>query len=269
VPANVKEALTMAMTLREKLKIIDNWLIFRRRTYAVPGHFDIFDNGKYEVMTPIDDAKGYREVFNIRLENLSDDELQQTVKEIRGITGHDSEDFVHIEWPFACSERIHLAIRGEIPMHPMMDELVFGIMMPEDAPACPEITRLTLKRVATREDFAIWCRVLYNDEMIWVYDEEKHFHLVESGEMICLLAFVGEKLVATPCILNEKGAAAFEHGEVLAKYQNSEVLIAIYQHAIRQAFEAGVNFVIGYTHPKFAPDSYAVFKKLGFLAVTS
>ncbi|MDR0474075.1 MAG: hypothetical protein LBH43_10445, partial [Treponema sp.] len=74
------------MTLKEKLLIIDEWLILRRRVYGIQGHFNNIDNGRYEIMSPIGDAKGICEIFNIRLEDLSNDELEKTINEIKNYT---------------------------------------------------------------------------------------------------------------------------------------------------------------------------------------
>ncbi|MDR0456893.1 MAG: hypothetical protein LBH20_09470, partial [Treponema sp.] len=149
------------MTLKEKLLIIDEWLILRRRVYGIPGHFSNVDKGRYEIMSPIGDAKGLREIFNIRLEDLPHDELEKTIKEIKKYASDD----LHIEWPFACSDRLHLAIRGKVPVHPEMDGLVFGIMKPDQMPCYPENT-IEIKKAETQKEFALWCNI--NPRGIWV-----------------------------------------------------------------------------------------------------
>jgi hypothetical protein len=250
------------MTLKEKLLIIDEWLILRRRVYGIPGHFNNVDKGRYEIMSPIGDAKGLHEIFNIRLEDLPHDELEKTIKEIKNY----ASDNLHIEWPFACSDRLHLAIRGKVPVHPEMDGLVFGIMKPDQMPCYPENT-IEIKKVETQKEFALWCNI--NPRDIWVYDENKHFHLVEEGKMNCFIAFVEGKHAAVSLILNYNGVTALDYSFVLPEYKQKEIEAALNQYSIKSAFEMGSSFVIGYAHPAWHPDSYEMFKKLGFSLVTS
>ena len=166
------------MKLDDKLQIIDRWLTYRRRVYAVPGHFAVSDNGIYEIMTPIGDAKGIPEVFNIRLEGLCDNELQKTVDMIKH--SYPDGDF-HIQWPYGCSDRVHIAIRGEVPKYPM-DDFVFGIMKPEDMPSYPPLPDyIEIKKVANKEDFGVWCDPVFQE--FWFFDINKHYHLVEEGKI--------------------------------------------------------------------------------------
>ena len=134
-------------------------------------------------------------------------------------------------------------------------------------PGSPDVQKIEIKKVVTRNDFALWCNM--NSNEFWGFDEQKHFHLITEGKMICMLAFTGGECVATSQILNDGGAAAFEFGYALPEYRQKGIDIALYQYTIRHAFESGVRFVLGWAHPAFTPLTYNIFKSLGFKAVAS
>jgi len=252
------------MDLNEKLAIIDRWLIFRRRVYAVDGHFSIIDNGKYEIMTPIGNAKGIPEIFNIRLEDLSDSDLQRTVQEIK--SNYPDGDF-HIQWPYGCSDRVHIAINGEIPTHPMKD-IVFGIMKPEDMPCYPAApNHIEIRKVVSKEDFALWCAPSFQD--FWFFDQHKHFHLIKEDKIICFIAFIDGKHIATSMVTNNDGEAALDRITILPEYRHEGIDTSLCQHSIKYAFDIGVGCIVGYGFPELYPDEYRLFQELNFPVVSS
>ena len=252
------------MKLDDKLQIIDRWLTYRRRVYALPGHFNISDNGIYEIMTPIGDAKGIPEVFNIRLEGLCDNELQKTVDKIKH--SYPDGDY-HIQWPYGCSDRVHVAIRGEVPKYPM-DDFVFGIMKPEDMPCYPPLPDfINIKSVVDKEDFNLWCDPLFQE--FWFFDKDKHYHLIEEGKIICFIAYMDGKHIANNMLTVNNNEAALDSYKILPEYRNKGIEAALCQHTIQYAFNNGAKCVVGYGFPEFYPDEYRIFTELGFPVVST
>ena len=248
------------MTLKEKLTIIDEWLIFRRRLIADTKLMNLVDNGIYEHMFPAEGSNGPSEFFNIRLENLSDDELHKTIKAIKALD-------IHTEWPMACSERVNMAVYGEIPVYPLK-EFALGIMMPEDMPCYSDTTHdLIIRRVTTKSDFALWCDINRFD--FGSFEADGHFHIVEEGKFNCFLGFVGDKHVAISAIVNDKGAAALDFVHVLPEYRKRGFATALSQYSIKWAFEHRVKFLVGWGHPTFSPGSSRLFNKLRFPIISS
>ena len=123
------------MTYKEKSVILDNWLNFMRRTYAGDGHCKIEDNGRYETMTPTGSAKGIPEIYNLRLEDLAEDDLCEMIQELKNKSSE-----CHICPTGMLSARVEKAVHGSNLVHPNDDEIC-GIMMPEDMPEYPNIPK--------------------------------------------------------------------------------------------------------------------------------
>jgi len=251
------------MTQKEKLEAIDSWLITRRRIIAGADHMRIVDNGKYERMEPIGDVKGPQEIFNIRLENLPDDELYSTIEEIKSCG-------LHAEWPNICSDRVCLAVHGKTPYY-TFDGKEAGIMLREDMPNYPKNSiDITIKRVVTQDEFAVWCDFHKddpNDPHKWIFYADGHMHFVKEGKLVCFVAYVDGKPAAVSALINDKGAGALEYFKTSPEYRKKEILLPFYKHAIKYAFENGMRFVIGYRYMDWDVDTsngYSLYDELGF-----
>jgi len=256
------------MTTNEKHIAIDEWLNFRRRIYVGKGHYRLENNGVYETMTPIGNAKGVPEVFNMRLESLPDDKLHSVIQEIKA-----KDRTHHICWTGIRSDRVHRAIFGEEYTPPTDDDLsgdVVGFMTPEDMPCYPDApTDIVIMNVATWHDFALWCDTYHDD--FWLFTCEGHYPLVEEGKFICFLAFIDGKPVARTSILNDNSAAALDFDGILPEYRNKGIDIALSQHAIKHAFENGMKFIVSCAQPEGNPNHYDYLRMvaLGFPIVPS
>jgi len=248
------------MTLKEKLEIIDRWLIARRRIIAGADHMRIIDNGKYELMEPIGDVKGPREIFNIRLEGLSDDDLRNAVNEIKG-------HGLHAEWPNICSDKVCMAIHGKIPYHTFAEN-VAGIMTRQDMPDYPEAPAgITIKHVSTKDEFATWCGFFKDDPHGWIFYANGHMHFVEGGKLVCFIAYGEDNPAAAAAIIDDEGAGALEYFKMTPEYRQKEIALAICRHSIRHAFKNGMRFVVGYRYYDWELDSqdgYSLYDELKF-----
>ncbi|MCL2007928.1 MAG: GNAT family N-acetyltransferase [Treponema sp.] len=248
------------MTLKEKLTIIDEWLIFRRRLIADTKLMNLVDNGIYEYMFPVEGSNGPSEIFNIRLENLDDVELYKTIKTIKDLD-------IHTEWPMACSERVSMAIYGEILFYPLK-EFALGIMMAKDMLCYSNTTQdLIIRQVTTKKDFTLWCDINRFD--YGSFNADSHYHIVEESKFNCFLGLVSDKHVAISAVVNDNGAAALDFVHVLPEYRERGYATALSQYSIKWAFENKAKFLVGWGHPTFSPGSSRLFKKLKFPIISS
>jgi len=245
------------MTFKEKSFVIDNWLNFMRRTYAGKGHYQIEDNGIYESMVPIGDAKGVPELYNLRLEDMSDDDLHSAIQEIKSKSSE-----YHICPTGMLSARVEMAYYGRNLVHPNEDE-IYGIMMPEDMPQYLETPKnLTIKEVNTDDDFTLWCEL--EPDAFWKFTCQHHYHLIKEEKMVCFLVYMNDQLVASSEFLNDNGAAAMQYCYVLPDYRRKGIATALCQHTMKHAFHIGAKFVVSFSFPAGAPGHHPLFMKLGF-----
>lgn len=244
------------MTYKEKMAIIHKWLILRRRIIAGGEHVDIVDNGIYERMMPTGVAKGPAEIFNIRLEHLSDDDLHNTIEEIRSFG-------VYAEFG-AYDDRVTMALYGKIPAP--KDDVEKGVMTWDDLPCYPDtLENIVIKQITDCDDsFIDWCKFLDDCEHNWIFYPAYHFHLIEKGKLFSFLAYVDNKPVARAAIIVGEETAALDFIFTLPEYRWKGIDTALCQHALKYAFEEiGVNHVASYGF-KWDDYAYALFTELGF-----
>lgn len=248
------------MTLKEKLSLVDGWADFYLRVMGSADHMIIVSNGRYETMGPIGNTDSPTSVYNIRLDNLSDQELHNTIQEIRDLKKH-------TWWPSAASDRVLQAIHGKIPVYTVDDDEIYSILMPEDVPCYSNITGdLEIRRVITPEDFELWCGFINSSYGEIAFDPKNHFHLVTEGKLNGFLCFMDDKAVGISAILNNDGAAALEFVVVSPEYRKNGIATALCQSAIRYACMIGVKHIVG----RGGQDgSRRLIEKLGFSIITT
>lgn len=248
------------MMLREKLSLVDGWADFYLRAMGLAEHMKIVDNGRYETMGPIGNTDSPSSVYNMRLDNLSDQELHNTIQEIRDLNKH-------TWWPLAASDRVLQAIHGKIPVYTVDDGEIYSILMPEDLPCYSVATRdVEIRHVNAPDDFELWCGFINSSYGTIAFDYKNHFHLVEEGKLNCFLGFVDGKAVGISAILNNDGAAALEFVVVLPVYCKKGIATVLCQSAISYACMIGVKHIVG----RGGQDgSRRLIEKLGFSIVTT
>lgn len=246
----------------EKLEIckhIDDGANFYLRVLGDAKHMDYSDNGYYSIIKPKDGQEGGTSLFNIRLDNLSDEELEEKVNEIKKLN-------VHTWWGFGLSERMLNTVFGEnrpIPATETNDEEGCMAMLPDEKPKYNQIEApITVKKVENAEEFKIWAsisnRILHGNYPIM--HPENHYHLCEKGVMPCYIAYYNGTAAAVCSIINNKSISSLEFVATVEEFRKKGLASAVCATAITGAFNNGSKIITLRAFPK----AKKLYRELGF-----
>jgi GNAT superfamily N-acetyltransferase len=244
----------------EICKHIDDGANFYLRLLGDAKHMECCDNGYYTIIRPKSGEEGGTSLFNIRLEHLTDEELEQKVNEIKKLN-------LHTWWGFGLSEKILNVIwKGQKRPEPLPepnDEEAGMAMLPEEKPTYEEIYKsINVKRVENAEDFKLWANI--NNKIMHqgypIMHHENHYHLCESGIMPCYIGYYNGILVATCSIMNNKGISSLEFVATLDEYRRKGLAKAICITAINEAFKNGSKII----SLRAFGDAKKLYKAMGF-----
>ena len=227
------------MTAREALRYVDRGADCYLRAMGTADHMQIIDDGTCEIMRSKGAINDLCSVYNVRIEDLRDDELIKTIDRIRAL------GIRHIWWPLAASDRVLMAIHGRIPRYSPDDFEIYGCM---DAPAMTQLQvpkGLAIKRVSSIDDFITWCRLDNETEHGGnvIFYPPNHMHLIESGKLTAYLGCVDGAPVATSAILNDGDIASLEFVSTLPGYRRRGIARTMCHHALTEGFGGGAKVI--------------------------
>jgi len=226
------------MERNETCKHIDDAANFYLRLLGDAKHMEYIDNGYYSIIRPKDGQEWGTSLFNLRLDQLSDEELKEKINEIKNLN-------LHTWWGFGLSERILAAIWGEqrpetLP-EPNDEEACMAILS-EEKPEYDEIDmHITVKKVDNMKDFSIWANI--NNKILHggypIMHPENHYHLCEKGIMPCYIGYYNGMPAAVCSIMNNNGISSLEFVATTSEYRRKGLARAVCITAIQEAFKNG------------------------------
>ena len=221
------------------LKYVDAGANFYLRVIGDAEHMEILDNGVFETMRSRGDLNNFCSIYNIRLDQLSDEEMSRVIQEI-------GDKRIHTWWPIYTSERVLDALNGKGARGTFDDGEVYAAMLPKDKPEYPHTSdSIEIKRVSSLAEFATWCSIdntWEHDGMIAVHPQN-HYHLIANGKLRCYLGYVDNIAITTTAILNNDKIASLEFTATRPEYRQQGCAKAVCQYALDDAFANGIRVV--------------------------
>ena len=238
------------MEKKKALYYVDEWANFYLSLFGEAKHMESHDNGCYTKIWPKQSEKGPTSIFNIRLEQLSDDDLARTVQEIKAVN-------CHTWWNLSYPEKIKNIIYpdGWSACTPN-DWEVYSVMLPEELPAYVD-SPVCVRRVESNSDFIVWTAII-NDSI-----QKNHYHLCQNGMMRCYLGYCDDTPVSAAAILKNKGICSVEFATTLSDYRKKGFAAAVCQTAIKEAIHDGAEVITVRAYG----ESKLLGKKLGFIYI--
>jgi len=248
------------MERAEICRHIDEGANFYLRLLGDAKHMEYYSNEYYSVIRPKSGEEGGSSLFNVRLENLTEDEIEQKVDEIKKIN-------IHTWWGFGLSEKMLDAIwKGQQRPQPQPEpneEEACMALLPEEKPVYdPLKNSITVKRVDNAEDFKLWAnisnKVLHGGYPIM--HEENHYHLCEKGVMACYIGYYEKTPAAVSAVMNNNDISSLEFVATLKEYQRKGLAKAVCSKAIDDAFKNGSKII----SLRASPEGKKLYQLLGF-----
>jgi len=243
------------MTNEEIIKYIDNGAIFYLDFFADAIHMESSDNGFYKTIRPKKGEHGIKFVYNLRLDNLSDEDAQTKIAKMKSLS-------FPVWWPL-YSKKVQKLLHGNdyIPQPPSGDDEFYMAILPEKQPGTAKSDAI-ITRVETAEDFKIWADMA---NLIFATGYQdihpvNHYHWCKNGRLVPYIAYYKDKHVAIAAILDNNGVASFEFVATLNEYRRKGLARAASAVAILDAFANGAKII---TLRAFHP-AILLYQSLGF-----
>lgn len=243
------------MKKEEVLRLMDDWANFYLWILGDAKHMDFVDNGRYCAAFPKEGQKGINSIFNIRLENLSDEELSQTVNEIKEMKKH--------TWWNQYSDHVNRVAFPEGRKVCSPDDWeVYAVMLPHEKPDYPA-NSIDIKKVGSLGNFADWCKIenqyeFHSEDL----HPENHYHHCLYGAIHCYVAYENNLPIAVAGIMdNKQGVCSLEFVSTVTEYRQKGFATAVCQAVITEAFANGAKVI---TVRAYGDNGKKLGKSLGF-----
>lgn len=237
----------------EVLGYVDTWANFYLKIFGDAEHMECHDNGRYTCIHPQHGYSGANSIFNIRLENLNDEDLRDTVAEIKALKRH--------TWWNYYSDRVNDVVFPEGRAFPTEDDWeVYALMFQDEKPSYRNNT-VNIQRATSPIEFQTWASIvdsnIHGAEMFhWI----NHYHLCSNGEIRCYIAYDQGVPVAVASMLKNGDLYSLEFVTTLPEYRRMGLATALCQTAIDEAFRDRAEMVTIRAYD----ESKKLGKKLGF-----
>ncbi|MGE5653479.1 MAG: GNAT family N-acetyltransferase [Bacillota bacterium] len=230
------------MEQKEIIRQIDDGANYYLRLLGDAPHMEYVDNGYYSIIRPMSGEKAISSVFNLRIDHLPTEELQQKVDEIKSLG-------LHTWWGLGLSERMLDAIWGnqrpQAPHDPADEESYMALLL-GDKPEYPSNDHvIKVKMVGSPEDFRVWAEMANNvlHGGYPIMHPTNHYHLCVSGKMACYISYVEGMPAAVAAVMHNGEAATLEFVATLKEYRRRGLALAACRVAVEDAFDAGARII--------------------------
>jgi ribosomal protein S18 acetylase RimI-like enzyme len=213
------------------------------------------DNGVCREIRPKEGENGINFIYDLRLEELSDEESKARITEMKGRS-------IPIWWPL-CSEKVQRLIHGDnyVPQPPTGSDEFYMALLPESQPDDISVNA-AINQVKTAADFKIWAGMV-NQIFANGYQDihpVNHYHWCVKGWLIPYIAFIGGTHAAVASVLNNNGVASLEFVGTLPEFRRQGLARVVSVKAVRDIFANGAKIV---TLRAFYP-AVQLYQSMGF-----
>jgi len=231
------------MTDCEILKNINNGAVFYLNVFGNAEHMQIEDHGNFRYIYPKGDGQGVRLVYDIRLENLSVENAQAKIAEIKAMN-------VPVWWPVHISNTLYRLIhnknREPVSLTPPDGiELYMAATSPTQIPAIQPIDGVKIQKSDDENSFALWARSVkdcFHDDFQY-FHPQYHYPACKSGEMRCYLCRKNDRPVAVCSIMDNEGICSLENVATHMDYRRQGIAKYLCAVAMKEAFVCGAKLI--------------------------
>jgi len=231
------------MTDYEILKYIDSGAVFYLDVFGNAEHMEVKDNGSYRFIRPKGDGQGVRLIYDIRLENLSVEDVKTKIAEIKALN-------VPVWWPIHISNDLYRLIhnkdREPEPITPPDGiELYMAVTPPTQTSFIQPIDGVVIQKSDDEDSFALWARSVkdcFNDDFQY-FHPQYHYPACKSGIMRCYICHKDDRPVAVCSIMDNAGICSLENVATHMDYRRQGIAKYICAVAMKEAFDCGAKLI--------------------------
>ena len=231
------------MTDYEILKHIDSGAVFYLDFFGHAEHMEIKDSGIFRYIYPKENEQGVKFVYDVRLDNLSVEEAQASIAEIKALK-------MPIWWPLCIPNTLYRLIhnkdRKTVPLTPPDGvELLMAVTSPNQIPNIQPIDGTVIRKSDDEESFALWARSVkdfFNDDYQYIHPRY-HYPACKSGKIHCYLCYKGDRPAAVCSIMDNDGICSLEFVATQTDFRKQGLAKCICAYAMKEAFDNGAKLI--------------------------
>ncbi len=217
------------MDKKTALHYVDQWANFYLRMLGEADHLELVEKDVYTIFQPKDGK--WASIFNIRLEDLNEDQLISTVNEIKSMNKH--------VWWDQYSDRVNAVVFPEGRSVPTPDDdEVFAVMVRSEIPTYFDET-IIVKQAETLDDYKVFNTICFDKTL----SAHNLYNLCCKNMIRCYIGYVDGVPVSVTALLKNSKICSLELSSTLPEYRRNGYAAAVCQTAIKEAFDEGAEVV--------------------------
>lgn len=234
------------------LNYIDKWANFYLRILGEADNHELVEKEFYTILCPKD--KKWASIFDVRLEDIKEDDLLKIVNEIKAMKQH--------VWWNQYSDKINAVIFPEGRHEPSPnDDEVFAVMTSGEMPAYKD-SKIKIIQAKNIDDFKLFYEICFDKTLSPI----NLYNLYKKKMICCYIGFTNDTPITGTMVLMNGHIYSLELTSTLPEYRKNGFATAVCQIAIKEAFSQGAEVVTIRAGGGPAADngSKLLGKKLGF-----
>lgn len=248
------------MTKKEVIRCVNDGANFYMRFFANATHMEYHKNDYYSFMRPKQGEQGIQFVFDVNLENLSEKEQIEKIKEIKSLN-------MYIWWDIQSSDSLYKLIyakdREKTSVVVEDDELYMAIFPDDQIRLVPIPENMTIKKLNNHIEFEKWASTVNNIMFggCEFVHPVNHYHLCEEGYINCFACYHNDIIVAIASVMNNKNVCSLEFVATDPNYRRQGLAKAVCSKAIKDTFNNDAKII---TLRASNPGTRELYTSLGF-----
>jgi len=230
------------MTEKEILGCINDGALTLYTMLGDAPHMNCVNNDCYTIISPKSGEQGAHTVFNVSLEQLTDEKAMEKINEIKGLN-------LHTWWNIDYSDRIYRILHGQdrLPViERANDEEVYMALLPSRKPLYNIITKdISVKKVDNPQQFELWANIVNNiyEAGYPIVHPVHHYHHCQSGAMTCYLGFYKGVPASVISALHHDDISALYFLGTLEGFRKKGLARAASSVAVDETFKKGSKII--------------------------
>ncbi len=229
------------MTKAEISRYIDRGADFYIDLFGRAEHMERVKRRYYSFVRPKGDVFGITFIYDVNLNGLPREKIQEQVAEIRALN-------MPVWLALNTSEEVLLAYSGkeklDPPREPTMDDEAYMFMLPEGKPEYPGETQVM--EVHTQEEFAQWAG-LVNRVLSQGREDihpQYHYPLCQDGLLRCYMVLDEDgKAVSAASAAVDRESVTLEFVATLPEYRRQGLAQRVCRRVVDDVFDSGAAIV--------------------------
>ena len=199
------------MDKKTALRYIDEWANYYLRILGEADNLELVEKDLYTILQPKDGK--WASIFDVRLDDLNEEELIKTVNEIKSMNRH--------VWWNQYSDRVNSVVFPEGRREPTPDDdEVFAVMEAGEMPTYHDET-IIVKRAEMPLDFKAFYTICFDKTL----SADNLYSLYQKDMIRCYIGYINEAPVSATAVLKNDTIYSLELASTLSEQRKKRLCL--------------------------------------------